>query len=120
MTTTALAQLATINKQTFAKGGILDGASHAMGGIQTQFGELEGGEAVINKRSTAMFKDELSAINEAGGGRSFGSRPSRMTKGAEVNVNIENFSGDEDSIEKLKNGLYELFSSGVVSDSVFA
>lgn len=57
----------------FADGGILSGASHANGGIpftingQSGF-EAEGGEAIINKRSTAMFTPLLSAINEAGGG----------------------------------------------------
>ncbi|OAB78790.1 hypothetical protein [Cochleicola gelatinilyticus] len=56
---------------TFARGGLLKGNSHSQGGIQTLFGELEGDEAVINKRSTAMFMPLLSAINEAGGGRRF-------------------------------------------------
>lgn len=57
--------------QSFDKGGILSGPSHAQGGIATPFGEMEGGEAVINKRSTAMFKPLLSRINQAGGGRKF-------------------------------------------------
>lgn len=55
----------------FARGGILNGASHAQGGIPTQYGELEGGEAVINKRSTALYAPLLSAINQAGGGVKF-------------------------------------------------
>ena len=54
-----------------ARGGILDGPSHAQGGIATPFGEMEGGEAVINKRSTAMYKGLLSSINVAGGGKRF-------------------------------------------------
>lgn len=58
-------------KDKFAKGGILQGPSHAQGGIMTPFGELEGEEAVINKRSTRMFAPLLSRINEAGGGRKF-------------------------------------------------
>ena len=33
--------------------------------------ELEGGEAVINKRSTSMFRNQLSAMNAAGGGVKF-------------------------------------------------
>ena len=53
------------------KGTILEGPSHAHGGIPTPFGEMEGKEAIINKRSTEMFKPLLSAINVAGGGRSF-------------------------------------------------
>jgi len=68
------AQIAIIASQPtpkFAKGGLLKGASHEQGGIPTPFGELEGGEAVINKRSTKMFMPLLSAINEAGGGKKF-------------------------------------------------
>ena len=55
-----------------AGGGITYGPSHANGGIPTKFGELEGGEAVINKRSTAMYTDQLSQLNQAGGGVAFG------------------------------------------------
>tara|TARA_B100001778_G_C18566893_1_gene620575 strand:+ start:1 stop:1233 length:1233 start_codon:yes stop_codon:yes gene_type:complete len=58
-----------------ALGGLLQGPSHAEGGIQTRFGELEGGEAVINKRSTSMFTGLLSQINEAGGGVPIGQGP---------------------------------------------
>jgi hypothetical protein len=68
------AQIAIIASQPtpkFAKGGILNGASHSQGGIATPFGELEGGEAVINKNSTRLFSPLLSAINEAGGGVKF-------------------------------------------------
>ena len=68
---TTAAQIALISSQKFAQGGVLRGPSHAQGGIPTPFGEMEGGEAVINKRSTAMYKPLLSAINAAGGGVSF-------------------------------------------------
>jgi hypothetical protein len=51
---------------TFAKGGLLDGPSHAQGGIKTKFGELEGGEYVVNRRSTASFLPMLTAINSVG------------------------------------------------------
>ena len=53
----------------FAKGGLLDGPSHTQGGIRTRFGELEGGEFVINKRSTRSFMPLLNAINSAGNKR---------------------------------------------------
>lgn len=59
----------------FAKGGMVHGASHANGGVKFAVGgrvaELEGGEAVINKRSTAMFRTQLSDMNAAGGGVRF-------------------------------------------------
>ena len=55
----------------FAGGGVLYGPSHSQGGIPTKYGELEGGEAVINRNSTRMFAGLLSQINAAGGGASF-------------------------------------------------
>jgi TP901 family phage tail tape measure protein len=61
--------------QEFAEGGMVRGKSHAQGGEKFNVGgrvvELEGGEAVINKRSTAMFRNELSSMNQAGGGVKF-------------------------------------------------
>lgn len=100
-------------------GGLLDGHSHANGGIKTPYGELEGNEAVINRRSTSMFKDELSAINEAGGGRSFGN--SRNASFGNTNyVHIENFSGGDSELQKLEDMLYQLNSNNVLNDNVFA
>tara|TARA_R100000541_G_scaffold9480_5_gene17197 strand:- start:656 stop:3469 length:2814 start_codon:yes stop_codon:yes gene_type:complete len=62
-----------VNK--YADGGMVHGKSHAQGGEKFAVGgrvaELEGGEAVINKKSTAMFKGQLSAMNAAGGGVKF-------------------------------------------------
>ena len=59
----------------FEHGGLVQGKSHAQGGEKFAVGgrvvELEGGEAVINKRSTAMFSNQLSAMNAAGGGVKF-------------------------------------------------
>lgn len=59
----------------FANGGMVHGPSHAQGGVKFAVGgrvnELEGGEAVINKRSTAMFRNQLSEMNAAGGGVKF-------------------------------------------------
>jgi hypothetical protein len=69
----AAAQIAAIAAQKFALGGVLKGKSHARGGIPTIDGqyEFEGGEAVINKRSTARYGALLSQINQAGGGVAF-------------------------------------------------
>ena len=52
-------------------GGVAVGRSHAQGGIPVvgRPYEIEGGEAIINKRSTAKYLDLLSAINQAEGGR---------------------------------------------------
>ena len=61
--------------EEFANGGMVNGKSHAQGGEKFAVGgrvvELEGGEAVINKRSTSMFSRQLSAMNAAGGGVKF-------------------------------------------------
>lgn len=64
-------QIATIAAEPLPKasrGTLLQGKSHAEGGIKI---EAEGGEAIINKRSTAHFRPLLSAINEWGGGVKF-------------------------------------------------
>lgn len=84
ITTTGLAQIAAIASQKyalggmieeFANGGMVQGKSHAQGGEKFAVGgrvvELEGGEAVINKRSTAIYKPLLSQINSMGGGVKF-------------------------------------------------
>lgn len=51
----------------FRRGGIAQGPSHEMGGIPFGKDEIEGGEAVINRQSTALFKKELSDINSFAG-----------------------------------------------------
>jgi hypothetical protein len=47
---------------------MIEGNSHAGGGVRIN---AEGGEAVMNKNSVAMFKPLLSAMNQMGGGTSF-------------------------------------------------
>ena len=53
------------------KGGMFQGNSHANGGVKFRVGgrihEAEGGEAIINKKSTSMFRPMLSAINSYNG-----------------------------------------------------
>jgi len=73
--TAGAAQIGVIANQKYATGGMVYGNSHAQGGEKFAVGgrvvELEGGEAVINKRSTAMYKPLLSSINSMGGGVKF-------------------------------------------------
>jgi hypothetical protein len=68
-------QMAAIGKQKFVpqkyeKGGYVEGASHAQGGIPISVGgdirEMEGGEFIVNKRATAKHLSLLNAINETG------------------------------------------------------
>ena len=66
-------QAAIVGSAKFAQGGVIHGASHAQGGVNVSVGgsgmiEAEGGEAIINKRSTAKHMGLLSAINQDGGG----------------------------------------------------
>lgn len=60
-----------------AADGMLIGPSHAEGGIpiKTPGGmiEAEGGEVIINKKSSAMYRGVLSQINQLGGGVKFAS-----------------------------------------------
>ncbi len=73
------AQIKMIRSQKFAKGGILNGPSHAQGGIPmfskggAVYGEAEGGEAVLTKGVMAnpALASMASAINVAGGGVPF-------------------------------------------------
>lgn len=65
------AQLATIAAAPLPKasrGKRIDGPSHSGGGVPI---EAEGGEVIINKKSSSAFLPLLSAINEAGGGVPF-------------------------------------------------
>ena len=54
----------------FEEGGMLVGPSHDRGGIRNYFGEMEGGEFVVNKQSSAAFLPLLERINSLGNGNS--------------------------------------------------
>jgi len=66
------AQVALISAQKFAKGGKVEGPSHAQGGVkmavpsQNRYVELEGGEYVVSKKATAKHLPLLEAINRDG------------------------------------------------------
>jgi len=113
--------------EKFSKGDILSGRSHAAGGIPFSIGgrlgyEAEGGESIINKRSTAMFRPILSAMNAAGGGKRFagggiagqGSRlPSSLlidydllaSRIAQANENLPNPVVSVEEINKINNNV---------------
>lgn len=95
-------------KQNISGGAILDGPSHDAGGIKTVVGgrgvvELEGGEIVINKRSSSLFAKELSLINSFGGfGKAFAGDSVNNTtyaQGGAVNntssTSTQNAEGDD-------------------------
>lgn len=102
-TAAAGVQMAVIDNQKFAQGGIAQGPSHANGGIpftvQGRGGyEMEGGEAIINKRSTAMFGGLLSIVNQLGGGKKFaqGGIPMPMSNNnailPQLGLNMDSFA----------------------------
>lgn len=68
---TTAAEIAVIASQKYARGGELQGPSHAQGGIKGFVGnrhiEAEGGEIIINKRSSAKHRKLLSLINSDNG-----------------------------------------------------
>ena len=60
------AQVAIISKTHYASGGLLEGPSHARGGIPLLGGaaEAEGGEFIINKRTTSKNLELIDFINQ--------------------------------------------------------
>lgn len=68
--TAQLAKMQDGGVMKFANGGLVSGPSHSQGGVPVgNTGiEVEGGEFVINKKSTAKYFDLLNAINASGNG----------------------------------------------------
>jgi len=64
----------------FRQGGLLTGRSHAQGGIMSPFGELEGGEFIVNRNATQSFLPMLEQMNSLGQGeqRSMGNLSSEQ------------------------------------------
>lgn len=58
-------QIATINAQKYANGGVIQGKSHSQGGVKVLGGqaEVEGGEFITNKVTTSKNVDLLEYIN---------------------------------------------------------
>jgi hypothetical protein len=80
---TTLAQIRTISSQQFAEGGVVQGPSHARGGVQmwhrngAHLGEMEGDEIILAKGvyRNPKLRAQASALNVAGGGRPFYADP---------------------------------------------
>lgn len=94
VTALGAAQIATIASQKFARGGIVNGSSHAQGGVKFSVGgqvnELEGGEGVINKNSMAIpgVREAASHLNTLGGGVSFARGGQIFANGGVLNAPI--------------------------------
>jgi hypothetical protein len=72
-TTSTVTPTSTVPRRKYAYGGILQGPSHKLGGIQTPYGELEGNEIVLNKNVTSnpSARAIASSLNKQFGGVSF-------------------------------------------------
>ena len=98
-------QTAIIAKQIskLADGGLLQGRSHAQGGIPVgNTGiEVEGGEYVINKRSTAKYLPLLQAINEEGARKkTVANQLGKYANGGQLNY--QRISSNLDSVDTNK------------------
>ena len=90
----------------FGTGGMVVGPRHSQGGVKFAVGgrvaELEGGEAVINRKSTKMFRKQLSAMNVAGGGVKFAQ--GGMTPGTKGVMEMANDNWTAKDIAALISG----------------
>jgi hypothetical protein len=104
-------QISAINKRNyvdkkFADGGMVNGPSHSEGGVpfsvQGQGGyEMEGGEYIVNKRATSMYRGLLEQINSSVKPVNY-STPFKFANGGVVN-NISNVVQNRDeSVDYLK------------------
>lgn len=108
--TTAI-QIATISKQLskLADGGLLSGPSHAQGGIPVgNTGvEVEGGEYVVNKRSTAKYLPLLQSINEEGARhKTVANQIGKMADGGQLNY------------ERINSNLDSLSTASIVASAI--
>ena len=99
-------QIATITKQIskLADGGLLNGKSHAQGGIPVgNTGiEVEGGEYIVNKRSTAKYLPLLQQINEEGARRkTVANQIGKYADGGELNYERINSNLDAMNTAKM-------------------
>ena len=98
-----IAKIMGVGTPKFNRGGVVGGMG--TGTSDSINARLSKGESVINARSTRMFKPILSAMNEAGGGRSFaaGDGTSGMTLGAvKAFVVADDMSKQQDKLTKIR------------------
>ena len=126
MTALGLVQTALIAKQIsqikpvkYAEGGLLQGASHSHGGIAVgNTGiEVEGGEYVVNKRSTAKYLPLLQALNQEGARKhTVANQLTKMANGGQLNFQAadENLRANNES-NRLMSAINDIDMHPVVS-----
>lgn len=110
----SIQKITSVQTPKAQRGMLLKGKSHAQGGIPilTPNGmiEAEGGEVIINKVSSKLFRGLLSDINVAGGGVKFaqggvvGSRLAGVQKS--LKTETPNITLDNDAISQITNAIY--------------
>ena len=97
------AQVAAIASQHYASGGVIEGKSHAQGGVKVLGGraEVEGGEFITNKVTTAKNVDLLEYIN---------------SKRKRININdlIEFYGGDSPIRKNIQSVRTRFADGGIV------
>lgn len=108
-------QISTIQKQLskLEDGGLLKGRSHANGGMRIQGTniEVEGGEYVVNKKSTKKYLPLLQAINEEG-------RTASYKKPIASHQMMKYASGGEINYQRIDNNLGTLDTNKVIQSSI--
>ena len=98
-----VAKISGMSPPEFADGGIVGGGGSGTSDSVTA--KLSKGEAVINEKSTRMFKPLLSTINQVGGGRAFagnegsGGQSAGMVKAFVVSDDMTN---EQDKLTKIR------------------
>lgn len=90
-------------KSNMANGGMLNGPSHAQGGMPILGSniEVEGGEFVVNKRSAKKYQNTLNAINSMGEGGTI--NPNKMEAGGSI-ANSSKFKNNLTPINSMADG----------------
>lgn len=108
---TGAAQIAAIAAQPItvaARGGLIEGNTHAKGG---EWINAEDGEVIINRKSSVIFGPLLSEINELGGGVPF------RTPGSDGGFMLRNLVGSQQiTADDFADALQELKLSVAVED----
>ncbi|MFA7708382.1 MAG: hypothetical protein WCX73_05520, partial [Candidatus Pacearchaeota archaeon] len=99
-------------KTTYETGGMLEGPSHKQGGIPI---EVEGGEAIINKKSmkNPVLRNIASMINVEGGGKSFSS--GGLTNQSKNSSNIKDIINE---VNRYYNSKDDNSNQEIVNDNV--
>lgn len=110
----SIQKITSVQTPKAQRGMFIRGKSHAQGGVPilTPNGmiEAEGGEVIINKVSSQLFRGLLSDINVAGGGVKFaqggvvGSRLAGVQKS--LKTETPNITLDNDAISQITNAIY--------------